>query len=76
MSCVGGVVAVDDDYAYLDDDQLELLLRVARDGWASEIAGADDRRDQARRTEDFLTPPLMGLAGLRVSPRCLFGSRH
>jgi integrase/recombinase XerD len=62
--------SVDDDYAYLDDDQLELLLRVARDGWDSEVAGAEDRRDQARRDEDLLLCALMGLAGLRVSEVC------
>ena len=66
--------SVDDDYAYLDDEQLELLLRVARDGWDSEIAGADDRRDEARRTEDFLICALMGLAGLRVSEVCALDS--
>ena len=55
-------------------DQLELLLRIARDGWDSEIAGADDRRDQARRTEDFLICALMGLAGLRVSEVCALDS--
>ena len=44
--------SVDDDYAYLDDDQLELLLRVARDGWDAEIAGTEDTATLpvARRT--------------------------
>jgi site-specific recombinase XerC len=59
--------SVDDDYAYLDDDQLELLLRVARDGWDPESAGTEDTRDASRRAEDFLICVLMGLAGLRVS---------
>ncbi|MEO9177050.1 MAG: tyrosine-type recombinase/integrase [Gaiellales bacterium] len=62
--------SVDDDYAYLDDEQLEQLLRVARDGWDPEVAGAEDRRDDARRAEDFLLCALMGLAGLRVSEVC------
>jgi site-specific recombinase XerD len=62
--------SVDDDYAYLDDGQLEQLLRVARDGWDAEVAGAEDRRDEARRREDFLLCTLMGLAGLRVSEVC------
>jgi integrase/recombinase XerC len=62
--------SVDDDYAYLDDDQLELLLRVARDGWDPEIAGTEDTRDASRRAEDFLICALMGLAGLRVSEVC------
>ena len=62
--------SVDDDYAYLDDDQLELLLRVARDGWDAEIAGTEDTRDASRRAEDFLICALMGLAGLRVSEVC------
>ncbi|HEY1479043.1 MAG TPA: tyrosine-type recombinase/integrase [Gaiellales bacterium] len=66
--------SVDDDYAYLDDDQLELLLRVARDGWDREVAGLDDRRDEARRREDFLICSLMGLAGLRVSEVCALDS--
>jgi site-specific recombinase XerD len=62
--------SVDDDYAYLDDDQLELLLRVAHDGWDPEVAGTDDTRNEARRAEDLLLCALMGLAGLRVSEVC------
>jgi site-specific recombinase XerD len=62
--------SVDDDYAYLDDGQLETLLRVAREGWDAEVAGVPDRRDEPRRLEDFLLCALMGLAGLRVSEVC------
>jgi site-specific recombinase XerD len=62
--------SVDDDYAYLDDGQLETLLRIARAGWDAEVAGVPDRRDEPRRLEDFLLCALMGLAGLRVSEVC------
>ena len=62
--------SVDDEYDYLDEPQLEQLLRVARDGWDAEVAGVEDRRDESRRTEDLLLCALMGLAGLRVSEVC------
>jgi site-specific recombinase XerD len=58
--------SVDDDYAFLDDVELDRLLHAARHG----MDGADDERDEARRIEDFLLCALMGLAGLRVSEVC------
>ena len=62
--------SVDEEYDFLDDAELDLLLRVARDGWDEEVVGRPDRRTPARRAEDHLLVSLMGLAGLRVSEVC------
>jgi integrase/recombinase XerC len=64
--------SVDDDYRFLDEDELDQLLDAARAGWTEdEAAGVPaDTRTPARRAEDHLLCLLLGLAGLRVAEVC------
>jgi len=64
-----GETSVDEEFKSLTAEQLDDLLRVARDGWPRD-AGPPDLRPANRRAEDHLLVALMGLAGLRVSEAC------
>lgn len=61
--------SVDDEFHSLTSEQLDDLLRAAREGWSRDH-GPPDLRTDNRRVEDYLLVALMGLAGLRVSEVC------
>lgn len=65
-----GETSVDDEFKSLTVQQLEDLLRVARDGWGAAEGVPPDLRTANRRWEDHLLVCFMGLCGLRVSEVC------